>query len=255
MGLAEVFRRIPENRLRLIRRVFLALLIFVLGTYLGELSYMRHRYSKATQLINSVQQLKIGITSSDQVRQLSERYAGRFYADEGSDTHSPTNGSYLLQVWSPYLLIRDNVVSMKGPGLRLWVVSADIQVVDDRLSGLSLRLATRVSNNLDLTSAVSVSTRTIRAPEGTTYFVAEPHVTGPPTEALHIELSPKASSEERKKAFDFNSSCLTSFRECRNVCEISPDAWNDLGEHRLRYDDGREKVVDAECRQRLSQTK
>jgi hypothetical protein len=224
----------------------------VCGIYLGELSFMRHRYSKATQLINSVQELKIGITSSDEVRQLSERFVGTFYPHEGADAHAPTNGSYLLRVWSPYLLIRDNIFSIKGPGLRLWLVSADLHVVDHHLSRLSLSLATKTPSNVDLTSEVTLATQMLRAPDGANYYVVQAHVTGPPTEALRIEISPKASLQERKKAFDFNTNCLMSFSACRHVCELSPNAWNDLGDHRLRYDDGGEKVVDAECRQSLS---
>jgi hypothetical protein len=245
----------PKSWLRLIRRVLFAMAIFAFGVYLGELSFMHSRYSKAARLINSVQQLKIGITSSDEVRQLSERYGGRFYPDEGPKVLSPTGASYGLGVSSPYLLIRDDTYSMLGPGLRRWLVSATLYVRDGHLSEASLRLLVKRSDDLVLESKVLVTRRTLAALEGTSYFVHEPHMTGPPTEDLSVELSPMASLEERKKAFDISTKCLTSFRECRHVCEVSPSAWKDLGEHRLSYEDGREKVVDAECRQSLSHTK
>jgi hypothetical protein len=227
----------------------------VCGVYLGELSFMRYRLFKATRLIHSVQQLKIGITSLDEVRQLSDQYGGRFYQDEGPIVLPPNGASYVLNVWSPYLLIRDNAFPMLGPGLRVWLVSATLGVEGNHLSRVSLRIIVKRSDNLDLESEVSVTTRNLAAPEEVSYYVGEPHVTGSPTEALQAELRPSASFVERTKAFDINTNCLTSFRECRHVCEVSPSAWNDLGEHRLRYDDGREKVIDAECRQTLSKTK
>jgi hypothetical protein len=245
----------PKSRLRLIKRVLLAMAIFAFSAYLVELSFMYSRYSKATQLINSVQQLRIGITSFDEVRRLSERFGGTFYPAEESKFLPSEGARYALDVFSPYLSLGDNTYPMLGPGLRIWLVSATLYVDGGHLTGIFLRTMVRRSDSLNLSTHVSVTSQTLAAPEGVSYYVGEPDVTGPPTEALHVELRPNASSEERKKAFGINKNCLTSFHECRHVCELSPSAWNDLGDHRLRYDDGREKLVDAECRQRLSSAK
>jgi hypothetical protein len=255
MRLSGAFKSTLDRRLRLIKRVLVLSVVLMCSAYFGELCFMRYRCAEAVRLINSVQKLKIGGTSSEEVRQLSERFGGEFHSGDGSNALAPNPSSYVLTVWSPYLLIRGNALPMPGPGLRIWGVMATLYIEDGHLAEVYLMLAVKRSDELDLSSNVKVRNKLMIGPEGVSYYVVEPHVTGPPTEALEAEVSPEASSEERRKAFDFNTKCLTSLRECRHVCEISPSAWKDLGEHRLRYEDGREKVVDAECRQSLSRIK
>lgn len=255
MGLSEPLNGTLQRRLRLIRRVLVLSVVLVCSAYLGELCFMRYRCARAVRLIESVRKFKIGVTSSEEVRQLSERYGGEFHPAQSTNVPLTNAQSYVLTVWSPYVLIRGNALPMPGPGLRIWGVMAMLYIEDGHLAEVHLMVAVRRSDGLDLSSNVEVRKNLMVGPEGATYYVVEPHVTGPPTEALRAEVSPGASSEERRKAFDFNTNCLTSFRECRHVCEVSPGAWKDLGEHRLRDGDGQEKAVDAECNQSLSGTK
>jgi hypothetical protein len=158
-------------------------------------------------------------------------------------------------VTSPYISFRDHYFRPVGPGIRFWSVSANLSVKDGYLSESSLEVSVQRSDDVDLTSDLSLTSELLLGPAGDSYYVKEPHVTGPPTEALHVNITPEASFDERRKAFDLGMRCLTSLRECRHVCELSPRAWPDLGDHRLFYEDGHEKIVEAECEKSLAHNK
>jgi hypothetical protein len=255
MALSGASKGSLDRKLRLIKRVLVLSFVFAWSVYFGELCFMRYRCAKAARLIDSVQRLKIGVTPAEEVRQLSERYGGEFYAADNSSVFGPNPPRYDLSVWSPYLLIRDTAFSMPGPGLRIWGVSATLYIKNGKLAEVYLSLMVRRSDELDLSSSVAVRNKLLAGPEGVSYYVVEPHVTGPPTEALHAELSPGASPEEQRKAFEFNPNCLVAFRECRHVCEISPSNWKALEERRRSRGEIRERIIDIECRQSLSGTK
>jgi hypothetical protein len=88
--------------------------------------------------------------------------------------------------------------------------------------------------------------------DGHPYQVSDAYVTGPPVEFLGVQIGPDASKDEKRRGLDFNFGCLTRFKECRHVCEVMPRVWKDLPLHRrVHYPDGRELVIDTECRQAL----
>lgn len=239
-------------------RVLAVLSVLAFAVYFVELSFVHVRYIEAARLVDSVRTLRIGVTTSEEVRQLSERFGGRLYP-VGPVTRKSlpveANPTYFLMVTSPYISFREHYFRAVGPGIRLWSVSANLSVKDGYLSESSLEVFVQRSDDVDLKSHISVTSKLLLGPEGDSYYVKEPHVTGPPTEALHVNITPEASFDERRKAFDFGMRCLTSLRECRHVCELSPSAWPDLGDHRLFYEDGHERIVEAECEKNLAHNK
>jgi hypothetical protein len=245
----------PKHRLRLAKRLLLALGTLVCGIYLVELCCVWYRYHVAVRLVNSVRELRVGVTSTDEVRQLSERFGGRFYPSEPTELLLPqASPSYAVMISSPYISFRDHFFPFLGPGIRFWAVSANLGVEGGHLSEIRLEVHVQRADQVGLSSNVSVTNKISRDPDAT-YYVSEAHVTGPPTEALQVAITPDASSEERRKAFDFAVGCLTSLRQCHHTCELSPSAWPDLGDHRMYYEDGREKVVEAECENSLANKK
>lgn len=237
-------------------RVLALLCIAAVVVYIVELGLVRFKSAKAARLVDSVRTLKIGVTTSDQVRQLSERFGGTLYAGGPVIRNSlpvPASPTYFLIVASPRISLRDRCLSPLGPGLRWWAVTVNMSVEDGHLSEYFLDVVVQRSDGVELDSRVSATEELlIGSPEASSYFVHEPHVTGPPTEALDVNITPQASPEERDKAFGFDLGCLTSLRQCGHVCQLSPSAWPDLREHRQSYEDGREKVVSAECENALA---
>jgi hypothetical protein len=239
-------------------RVFAILGVIAISVYLAELVCVKLRYASAARLIDSVRALKMGVTTADEVRQLSERFGGTLYparlSSAGSlfDQSAPT---YSLEVTSPLISFRNHHFNGAGPGIRFWVVSAALSIKDGHLSEYSLGVLVKRSDDFDLRSYLSVADEIPIDPRGSSYLVNEAHVTGPPGEALLVRITPRASVAERRKAFDFDLRCLTAMRECRHVCQLSPSAWVDVGDHRQYYEDGREKVTEAECENFLPQSR
>jgi hypothetical protein len=238
----------PRPHIRL-RQIMLGIGILVCLIYVFDYGIEWHRRMTLQHLVASVEALRVGHTTEAEVRELSERYRGRFVpaGEPGPQAQQPA--SYIISFSSPRLTIAASGHTL--PGLRLWEVSLFLTVRKELLSEGYLRFLVIRSDGVVLAPLVSMAGQDpLLAPEGVTYFVTKLNVTGPPAEALHVELSPAATAEETRRAFNFNFSCLTAFRECRHICEVLPDAWKDLPPERRPPWDGREKLVDAECRER-----
>jgi hypothetical protein len=70
------------------------------------------------------------------------------------------------------------------------------------------------------------------------------------TYTLAVNITKRATEAEREHAFDFDLSCLTSFRGCRAVCELMPSAWLDYQReaHENGWTTPPEELNDPRCR-------
>jgi hypothetical protein len=226
-----------------------ALLVPVGLLYLSWYAVECRRAEISKNLVGELRRFEIGKTTESQIKQLSDRHGGRFSAArESTSPHQPA--TYDFSVASPYVMIAGSARTL--PGTRLWGLFASLQVEHGHLSNLRLSLFVFRSDGFGLRSTVVLSgPEPLAAPQGVQYYVYESHITGPRGEALGVELSPAASSQQRKKAFDLNLSCLTRFPECRHVCETLPSAWKDLTpDRRLMYEDGKPVNDYTECSNR-----
>jgi len=71
---------------------------------------------------------------------------------------------------------------------------------------------------------------------------------------VHSELTPKATAEERRRAFTYDFSCLTSMRGCQQPCEFSPLVWQDIYLQSLQsgYALPAEEMNAVECKVRVA---
>ena len=232
------------------RRIILACAFILVIVYALDYSLEWQRCRLIKKLITDVQQLRVRLTSEDEIQALSRKYGGT-YTSAGKQGDFDQPAYYLVAVRSPLLIIGEKFRAL--PGRRAWVAQAYLPVENGHLSRVYFDVGAFRSDGMALSASVRLTgSKPMAAPEGVSYYVYEAHVTGPPTESLNVELSPAATAEERRKGFNFNLSCMTGFRECRHVCEVMPTAWKDFPvERRLQYSDGREKVIDSECRERL----
>lgn len=214
-----------------------AVFVLIGLSYLAGYTLEWHRTQISRNLVGELQRLEVGKTTEAQIRKLSERYAGKY---RSADTYNqiPQPASYLVSVWSPYMMIAGSARTLLG--LKSWQLSAVLEVEHGYLSKLHLSLNVFRSDAFLLHSGTDLTGgNPLGAPDGVPYYVSEAHITGPPGEALVVKLGPTATIEERKKGFGFNFSCLTALRECRHVCDTMPSAWSDLSPRgRLTYEDG-----------------
>ena len=235
----------PSWRSRLHRvlvRIAVGMFVLVCLAYVCEYATEWHRRHRLEALVQSVKTMQIGVTTDEEVRALSERYGGRFSPE---DTFTePRTSTYSLGFSSPYLRGADGFHTL--PGRRLWMVDVFLVIRERRLIETDVRFILMRSDGYFLLPAVYPAKRDPLYPaDRASYFVSEPHVTGPPAEALKVFLTPEATAVEKDKAFRINFSCLTALRECRHPCDVLPEAWRDL---RSRHPGERGDSMDADCR-------
>lgn len=238
------------RRRSLIHRIILACVFIPATVYVLDYSLEWHRRRLIQELSADVQRLRVGLSTEAEIQALSRKYGGTYPATE-KQVNSDEPAHCLVAVWSPLLISKGQYHTL--PGRRAWGAQAYLAVENGHLSMVYFDLGVFRSDGLDLSASVVLpGMKPLAAPEGVSYYVYQAIVTGPPTESLRVELSPSATPEERRKSFDFKLSCFTGFRECRHVCEVMPTAWKDLppGKH-IQYGEGREKVTESECRERL----
>ena len=217
-------------------------------SYLAGYALEWHRTQISRNLIGELKRLDVGKTTEAQIRKLSERYAGKYSpAHFESQIQMWHPASYYVEVVSPYMMVAGSARTL--PGLKSWLFYASLEVEQGYLSNLHLSLNALRSDGFWLHSTIRLLGKNPSgAPDGVAYYVSEAHITGPPGEALVVELGPTATWEEREKGFGFNFSCLTAFRECRHVCQTMPSAWRDLTPRGwLTYEDGRQVNDYSEC--------
>jgi hypothetical protein len=233
-----------------VRRIILACIFVLTIAYALAYSVERSRRRLVQELTIDAQQLRVGVTTEAEIQALAKKYKGTYFnAEKHGDSEEPAH--YSVAIWSPMLAVGQNYKTL--PGRRAWGALAYLPVENGHLSRVYFELGSRCSDGLELSASVRfVGSTPFAAPRGVSYYVYEAHVTGPPTESLNVELSAAATSEEYKKGFDFNLSCLTRLSECRHVCELMPTAWKDLpSERRIKYGDGRNEMMDSECRKQM----
>jgi hypothetical protein len=223
--------------------------IFCIGGY-GLDWYRVHR---SKQFVERLRQFHVSQTTEQEVEKFVSRFGGTYSPPQPATQDSSAQPAhYFSAITSPYVTLRDSPYTL--PGLRVWTVYAFLTVESGRLSNVyASQYVLRsgrfgLGTSIELTKSRELGSLLDFGP----YYVYEAHITGPAGERFGVRLSPEATPDERRKAFDFNFSCLTQLRECRHVCEMMPSAWRDLSpDRRLRYEDGREVVSDSECRERM----
>ena len=236
-------------RWKIVIRVTGAFFVLIGSLYIGGYALECHRAQFAGALVEQLRHLETGKATEFQIKRLAEQFDGKY-----SETHQENGmrrpASYDFEIFAPYALIAGSAHTL--PGRRLWGMIASLQVEHGFLKELYLSLVVFRSDDFELNSTVLLSSASrFISLDGASYYVHEAHITGPPGEALRVELSPAASVDEYRKGFDFNLSCLTSLRECRHVCDTFPSAWKDLTPgHRLTYEDGLPVNDYRECSKR-----
>ena len=238
----------PSWRSRLHRvlvRIAVGMFVLVCLTYVCEYATEWRRRERLEALVQSIKTLQVGVTSDEEVRALSERFGGRFEPEGSSLSSAPRTSTFSISFSSPYVFVAHEFHTL--PGRRLWTADVLLVIRERRLIETYTRFILTRSDGYFLSPAVYMAKpNPLSHLDGATYFVSEPHVTGPPSEALKVFLSPEATSAERDKAFRINFSCFTALRECRHPCDVLPEAWRDL---RVLHPAVRGDSMDADCRQ------
>jgi hypothetical protein len=181
---------------------------------------------KATQLLNDCRNLKIGISTEDDVRRIVRDYGGESGGYITGQCQNGTKTSHSVAVESRTA----NLAGQKTPMLRpfgnsYWVADANFAFENGRLCFLGYYLLTYLSvDRHDLTVSASVL-------EGPAYPGVDPYTVAVGlqrnTERFQVQVWTDATAEQHQHALDIDLSCLSLLGGCRTGCELMPLAWLD----------------------------
>ncbi len=194
--------------------------------------YFRNKL-RAQALLNDVRTLRVGVSSSADVQRIVEKYGGIEYEGGSADPGCPMPDiSYYAGVTNLLL----NRLGMRFPSL--WFVirprgaGTDFFVKDGKLCYLQYAVDTYPApHQWRLTvSGTMVPRETVGFP----YDHPMPYRSfeaGGNHSILNAQATADASLEDRRKAFAFDLSCLSTFGGCHVACELLPSAWLDWQAH------------------------
>lgn len=241
------------GRKRMVLRGPVAKLILCFcALYLGTWSYSRYKVHEAERLIEDVKQLKVGVTSKDELRRFSINHDGDFYSTAHREPMAAdeVEASGWISVLSARLPFRGKVYSLPVFGQRQWATQVILDERDGHLVKSFFGITIMRSDGVQLEGFTTLTIGPFI--DGYPYHVSDAHVTGPPAEFLGVQIGPDASKDEKLRGLTFNFDCLTGLHPCRHVCELMPSAWRDLPlNQRIHYPDGHEIAIDSECRHAL----
>lgn len=205
---------------------------------------------RSQSLWSRVQTLQVGRSTFAEVREFAQRHGGRAVDFDNalvplSGTCGPERCRFAIWIdhWDTDRIAYADECSrlqrlvlrpLNYWGLRPWKVGIELEVVDDRLTGLSSAIQIRRPDGFWImgSSEVRMTVPEYYEAGSSPYVVRWAHVTITGNgEALFAIGTPQATREDLRRAFDLNWGCLTRIGGCRHLDELMPSAWRDF----LRY--------------------
>ena len=182
---------------------------------------------RAEALLRDARTLELGKSTEADVRRILARYG----ASEGhaSGYCDPLHEeSHMVDISNSDLnLMGGKSRALRPFGNRFWHVSVFFVTSRGYVCGVLYRIRAALPDGL---WEVAVDVHYLQSSSNLSY-IEEPYVleNNPYKNLLWTEttVTNQATEEERKHAFDFDLSCLTSHAGCRARCEIVPAAWID----------------------------
>jgi hypothetical protein len=208
----------------------------------GALTRMR-----AEQLWREIQTLSLETSTLTDVQRLAERYGGEHkvtgtlqQSDAFACTSSHCEYLVIVQHWYGDRLAYANPCStfhrwilrpLNISGLRPWQLAIQLNVDEGRLSGMYSSLAIRREDGFRLIALTGVYTKMPDRAETVPYFVDYTHVsTTGNGEGLEATVTPAATKEQFRRAYDIKFNCLTKTKACSRLSDLMPSAWSDFVE-------------------------
>lgn len=223
--------------------------ILVCGTYFFLLGANYYYGRKAALLLQDMSGLQLGPSSGRELTRLATRDGFRLDVTSDCGVESCTYWISPNKSWMNFLLSRTAFLRA-GPwvGLRRWSAMGGVEVkagqpvnkwfgvemFEDKLYS-SIAVVTSEESELRISDCVDF--RLKRHPG---YGFDGP--ANVPEFRIHV--SPNASSQSRKHAFQFDLGCLKSWRWCDRFSDFVPNAWADLEDDNKWLEANRERLQD-----------
>jgi len=220
-------------RWKLVRKIAVALLLVFLCAEGSVLSINYWNRRKSERLLQDIRALKIGQSTRSEIDPTLERY----HVEKSSayaTSCAGAGGSLAVRISNETLIrVQTAFPWLRALTGRAWRASATFLFRQNRLCYLIYEIDYWPKNDQD----VELSPQLVLAPSSDDLFVTigdrQNHrygIIGVHQNTLHrlsVTIAPVATEIERSHAFDFDLSCLTSFRPCRTVGQFMPAVWHD----------------------------
>jgi hypothetical protein len=211
--------------------VVLAATLAEIGMFIANVRTRR----KAETLLFAIRQLRLGESTLSSTQKLRIDY-GASINDNAAITGSAPEQLYTITLSNGTL----SAASFTFPrlwrlGLKPWAVRVELRYREEKLVFLRYLVGTPVltASGEPIELVAETSVRADRSLEqhrnyGVGYFMRPSSIATKASE-LHFGavLTPEATQDERDTAFDFDLSCLSTFRGCQAACEIMPSVWRE----------------------------
>jgi hypothetical protein len=219
-----------------------ALLLLCFAFVSGVLARMR-----AEHLWRDIQTLNLETSTLADVQKLAEHYGGEhrvtgtlLQPDAFACTSSHCEYLVITQHWYGDRLAYANPCSrfhrwilrpLNASGLRPWQLVIQLDVDEGRLSGMGSSLAIRREDGFRLEGITEVNRKMPTRVGTQPYFVDYTHVsTTGNGEGLVARVTPAATQEQFRRAYDIKFNCLTKAKACSLLSDLMPSAWSDFVE-------------------------
>jgi hypothetical protein len=222
--------------------LLVALLLLCFAFVSGAFARLR-----AEQLWREIQTLSLETSTLTDVQKLAESYGGEHKVTgtlQQRDAFACTSPhcEYLVTVqhWYGDRLAYANPCStfhrwilrpLNVSGLRPWQLAIQLNADEGRLSGVYSSLAIRREDGFRLVALTKVDRKMPDQAETVPYFVNYSHVsTTGNGEGLEATVTPAATKEQFRRAYDIKLNCLTKTKACSRLSDLMPSAWSDFVE-------------------------
>ena len=204
-------------------RILLGLVLLAAsGVIVGYFADVWERHT-ASALLSQVSNLQVGRSSTDEVLRIVRQYGGGASARTVAFGCPGGGELYWVQVGGGAQSNGWHSLTGRLLGNRWWMAQANFRVADGRVTCAGYHLRT-ISSNFAIYATAS-STFLLAEPEAAPYDVAFRDLHN--VHELSAGVRSDASAQQRRRAFDFDFSCLSRIGGCRGACEIMPSAWLD----------------------------
>jgi len=199
--------------------VFMVLIEFTF--YLTDVFAQR----KAESLLQDVRNLRVGASTEDDVQMIVKRYGHETHQRfdfSGCEGTVELHDIRLANTPANWFGLRYPFVRLGG--VRFWQVDAFLATARDRVCHVGFRfqpLPRHGNEWLDVSATWPSGSRPAQENYGMSFLRIHDG------RQLRVYVWNGASEEERRRAFEFNLSCITTWSGCNAVCEVMPLAWHD----------------------------
>jgi hypothetical protein len=180
---------------------------------------------RAENLLRSIRALDMAKVTEAQADSIVQQYGGEAEGITSDGSCTSAHETYAAFVKSNFSLwVGHKLPMLQFAGNRAWGVAASFQVDEEGLCRFDYSVVATVPHGSDLIEVNSAYWRLLGV---FNYYVYDTAHAPQYSRGLRVTVDSAATTEQKRKALDFDLSCLTRFGGCKAGCELMPSAWLD----------------------------